>query len=360
MNRLGRHVQYAVARNGTVLGLIVLIVFFALENGNFLSWTNTKNIGQAVSELGVIAIPLALLVITGAVDLSVGSVASMSGILAAKVMESSGSTTLGILVGLGFGLGAGTLNGVLVSYLNLNSIVVTLGALSVWGGMALYITEGQTVGGLPETFTNFATTTVLGVPIQILILVLVIAVGWFVLNRLPYGRRLYAVGGNERASFLMGVPVRRVRFLMFVGVGLAASVGGLMFTSKLAAATPITGQGLEINALTVVLLGGVAFAGGMGRISGVVAGLFFVGVLQNGLVVTGTSQFLQQVFIGLTLIAAVALDDTIRQFAHRAWTQTPGSDGPAPGSEPEPALATPGHGSAADGSSEPRSAPGTR
>jgi ribose/xylose/arabinose/galactoside ABC-type transport system permease subunit len=333
MNRLGRHVRYAVARNGTLLGLVILVAFFGVENSHFLTWSNAKNIGQAVSELGVIAIPLALLVITGGVDLSVGSVASMTGILAAKVMVSTGSTLAGVIAGLGFGLGAGVLNGFLVSYLNLNSIVVTLGALSVWGGMALYLTEGQTVAGLPDSFTNFATTTIAGIPIEIFVLLVVIAIGWFVLNRLPYGRRLYSVGGNERAAFLMGVPVRRVRFLMFVGVGLAASVGGLMFTSKLAAATPITGQGLEINALTVVLLGGVAFAGGMGRISGVVAGLFFVGALQNGLVVTGTSQFLQQVFIGLTLIAAVALDDTIRQFAHSAWTgaaeppaQTPGKE----------------------------------
>lgn len=330
MNRFRHHLKYGLARNGTLLGLVVLVLFFSLENSHFLTWGNVKNIGQAVSELGVIAIPLALLVISGAVDLSVGSVASMTGILAAKVMTSTGSTTLGVLVGLGFGLGAGVLNGVLVSYLRLNSIVVTLGALSVWGGMALYITNGQTVVGLPESFTNFATTTIFGVPIEIFVLIGVIAIGWFLLNRLAYGRRLYSVGGNERASFLMGVPVRRVRFLMFAGVGLAAAVGGLMFTSKLAAATPITGQGLEINALTVVLLGGVAFAGGMGRVSGVVAGLFFVGALQNGLVVIGTSQFLQQVFIGLTLILAVALDDTIRQFAHGAWTQDATSAPPEP------------------------------
>ncbi|MDX6585296.1 MAG: ribose transport system permease protein [Solirubrobacterales bacterium] len=333
MNRFGRQVRYAVARNGTLLGLILLVVFFSVENSHFLTWSNAKNIGQAVSVLGVIAIPLALLVITGGIDLSVGSVASMTGILAAKVMVSTGSTLVGVLAGLAFGLSAGVLNGFLVSYLNLNSIVVTLGALSVWGGMALYLTEGQTVAGLPESFTNFATTTIFGIPIEIFVLLVVIALGWFVLNRLPFGRRLYSVGGNERAAFLMGVPVRRVRFLMFVGVGLAASVGGLMVTSKLAAATPTTGQGLEINALTVVLLGGVAFAGGMGRISGVVAGLFFVGTLQNGLVVTGTSQFLQQVFIGLTLIAAVALDDTIRQFAHRAWTDAVGPAAQDPGDE---------------------------
>ena len=129
-----------------------------------------------------------------------------------------------------------------------------------------------------------------------------------------------AVGGNSRAAFLMGVPVQRVQFLMFIQVGVAAALAGLMLSSKLAAATPITGQGLEINALTVVLLGGVAFAGGIGRISGVVAGLFFVGVLRNGLVVTDTSQFLQQVLIGVTLIAAVAIDDTFRQTLFKSST----------------------------------------
>jgi ribose transport system permease protein len=320
MQGIGRRVQYVLARNGTLIGLGVLILVFALQNDRFISWGNIKTIGQAVSELGVVAIPLALLVIAGAIDLSVGSVASMAGILAGKTMVSTGSTTLGIVAGLGFGLGAGAVNGLLVSYLNLNSIVVTLGALSVWAGMALYITDGQTVAGLPSAFSGLASTDPLGIPLGIFILAGVGILCWLILNRAPYGRRLYAVGGNERAAFLMGVPVRRVRFFMFVGVGGAASLGGLMLASKLSAATPITGQGLEINALTVVLLGGVAFAGGVGRVSGVIAGLFFVGALQNGLVVTGTSQFLQQVFLGLTLIAAVALDDTIRQFVRRSWS----------------------------------------
>jgi len=202
----------------------------------------------------------------------------------------------------------------------LNSIVVTLGSLSVWGGLALYITDGQTVAGLPEAFTDIAGMSVLGIPIEIFMLAVAIAYGSIVLTWMPYGRRLYAVGGNQRASFLMGIPVRWVRFSMFIQVGIAAAISGLMLSSKLGAATPISGQGLELEALTVVLLGGVAFSGGMGRVSGVVAGLFFVGVLRNGLVVTDTSQFLQQVFLGLTLIAAVALDDTIRQFARRAWT----------------------------------------
>jgi ribose/xylose/arabinose/galactoside ABC-type transport system permease subunit len=310
MPHIGKRLQFFLARNGTLLGLILLVAIFTALNPSFLTWRNAKNIGQAVSELGVVAVPLALLVIGGAVDLSVGSVASMAGVIGGQVMLSTGSAILGILAGLAVGAVAGVINGALVCYANLNSIVVTLGSLSAWGGFALYVTDGQTVAGLPDNFTALAEITILGIPLEIFILAAAIVYGFVILTRMPYGRRLYAVGGNARASFLMGVPVQRVRFLMFVQVGVAAAIGGLMLSAKLSAATPITGQG------------GVAFAGGMGRISGVVAGLFFVGVLRDGLVVTDTSQFLQQVFLGLTLIAAVAIDDTIRQLAQRAWTSS--------------------------------------
>jgi len=327
---LTRRVQYFLARNGTLIGLFVLILIFYLLNERFLSFNNARNIAEAVSALGVVAVPLALLVICGAVDLSVGSVASLAGITAATVMVSTGSTLLGIAAGLGVGLAAGAINGVLVSYFRLNPIVVTLGALSVWGGLALHLNGGKTVAGLPESFVNLGLVRVFGIPLEIIILAIVIIYGIIVLNRLPYGRVLYAIGGNRKAAFLMGIPIERVQFFMFVQVGLAASVAGLMLASKLAAATPITGQGLEISALTVVLLGGVAFTGGMGRISGVIAGLFFVGVLRNGLVVTGTSQFLQQVLLGLTLVVAVAIDDTIRRLAHREWS----ADKDTPKAEP--------------------------
>ena len=276
---LARKVQFALARNGTLVGLVILIVFFNFANEHFLSLANARNIGEAVSALGVVSIPLALLVICGAVDLSVGSIASLAGIIGALIMRDTGSTLGGAAAGLGVGLAAGTINGILVSYLRLNSIVVTLGALSVWGGLALYVTGGRTVAGLPDAFIDLGLIRLGGIPLEIFILAAAIIYGVLVLERLPYGRRLKAVGGNRRVAFLMGVPVQRVQFLMFVQVGIASALAGLMLSSKLAAATPITGQGLEINALTVVLLGGVAFAGGIGRISGVVAGLFFVGVL---------------------------------------------------------------------------------
>jgi ribose/xylose/arabinose/galactoside ABC-type transport system permease subunit len=308
-----RTIGHFLARNGTLVGCILLATFFYYWNSNFLSFLNLRNIGEAVSALGIVSIPLALLMIGGGVDLSVGSVASLSGVVCAICMIKTGSVVLGIVAGLAVGLLAGLINGFLISYYRFNSIVVTLGALSVWGGLALNLTGGRTVINLPESFTELELIKFLGLRLDVFILLATILYGLITLELLPYGRRLRAVGGNPRAAFLMGVPVERVQFLMFIQVGLAAAIAGIMLASKLAAATPVTGQGLEINALTVVLLGGVAFTGGVGHVSRVVAGLLFVGVLRNGLVFLNTSQFLQQILIGLTLIVAIVFDETIRK-----------------------------------------------
>jgi ribose/xylose/arabinose/galactoside ABC-type transport system permease subunit len=314
-----RRFWYFVARNGTLFGAILLALFFYSWNANFLSLSNLRNIGEALSALGVVAIPLSLLVIAGAVDLSVGSVASLAGIVAASIMVGTGSVVAGIAAGLCVGLVAGTINGILVSYWKFNPIVITLGSLSVWGGLALQVTGGRTVAGLPESFTDLSLIRFAGIPLEVFILAAAIVYGVLVLEFMPYGRRLRAVGGSNRAAFLMGVAVERVQFWMFIQVGLASALAGIMLASKLAAATPITGQGLELNALTVVLLGGVAFAGGIGRMAGVLAGLIFVGVLRNGLAFMNTSQFLQQVLVGLTLIVAIVFDETIRKFARNQW-----------------------------------------
>jgi len=319
-----RAIGYFLARHGTFVGCILLTIFFYHWNNNFLSLVNLRNIGEALSALGVVSIPLALLMIAGAVDLSVGSVASLSGIIAATVMVNTGSVVFGIMAGLALGLVSGLINGLLVSYYRFNSIVVTLGALSVWGGLALNLTGGRTVIGLPDSFTDLSLVKFAGIPLDVFVLLATMLYGLVTLEVLPYGRRLRAAGGSARAAFLMGVPVERVQFLMFMQVGLAAATAGIMLASKLAAATPITGQGMEINALTVVLLGGVAFTGGVGRISRVFAGLLFVGVLRNGLVFLNTSQFLQQILIGLTLVVAIIFDETIRKLGQGQMARSVG------------------------------------
>ncbi len=312
-----------LAKNGIFAALVLLVALFAILNRNFFTFGNAENILLQSAELAIVVIPLAFLLMAGSVDLSIGSVASASAVSSAMVMSQTGSTLLGIAVGLLLGLVAGALNGLLVAYGGLNPIVVTLGFLSMWGGFAQLLTGGKTVqrSSLPEDFRALGTASIGPVPIQIVLLIAVIALGWYFLRRNRLGKEILAIGGNERAAHLMGVNVRMRRFQMFLASGVAAAIVGILLTAKVQSASPTIGTGMELQALTVVLLGGVAFEGGMGRISGVVAGLLFFKVLSNGLVFLQVSPFLQTILVGATLVVAVALDSSIQRTLKRAWGQ---------------------------------------
>jgi len=323
MNRSPFTLRLFLAKNGIFAALILLIALFAVLNRNFFSIGNAENILLQSAELAIVVIPLAFLLMSGSVDLSIGSVASASAVTSALVMSSTGSTVLGIGVGILLGVVAGCLNGFLVSYMGLNPIVVTLGFLSMWGGFAQLITGGKTVqrSSLPEDFRAIGTAAVGPIPLQIILLVVVVALGWYFLRRNRIGKEVLAIGGNEKAAHLMGVNVRLRRFQLFVASGAAAAIVGILLTAKVQSASPTIGSGMELQALTVVLLGGVAFEGGMGRISGVVAGLLFFKVLSNGLVFLQVSPFVQTILVGATLVVAVALDSSIQRTLKRAWGQ---------------------------------------
>ena len=316
-------IKIFTAKNGIFLALIVLVAVFSILRPNFFSFANGQSILLQAAELGLIAIPAAFLIMSGTIDLSVGSVASAAAITGGMTMSTTGSTLLGFLAAIGTGILTGAINGFLVSYMGLNSFVVTLGALSVWGGFALLLSDGRTIprAELPDAFRAIGTLKVGPVPIQIVALVLVIALGWYVLNHTKFGKEVKAIGGNERAARLMGVNVQRSRFLLFVATGAFAALAGMFLSAKVQSANPNIGSGLELEALTVVLLGGIAFEGGVGRISGVVAGLLFFRVLRAGLVFMQASPFLQTILIGATLIVAVALDSSIQKMIRSSWAK---------------------------------------
>ncbi|WP_336651975.1 MULTISPECIES: ABC transporter permease [unclassified Leucobacter] len=316
-------IKIFAAKNGIFLALIVLVAVFSILRPNFFSFANGQSILLQAAELGLIAIPAAFLIMSGTIDLSVGSVASAAAITGGITMSTTGSTLLGFIVAISTGVLTGALNGFLVSYMGLNSFVVTLGALSVWGGFALLLSDGRTIprAELPEAFRAIGTMKIGPVPIQIVALVVVIALGWYVLNHTKFGKEVKAIGGNERAARLMGVNVKRSRFLLFVATGAFAALAGMFLSAKVQSANPNIGSGLELEALTVVLLGGIAFEGGVGRISGVVAGLLFFRVLRAGLVFMQASPFLQTILIGATLIVAVALDNSIQRMIRSSWAK---------------------------------------
>lgn len=317
----GERIRITLVQNGVLFALIALIIFFAVANPRFLSGGNILTILTQISELGLIALPIAFLIMQGNVDLSVGSIAALAGVSAGLSMIATGSAGLGILVGFVVGGLAGLVNGVLISILGLNSFVVTLGFMSAWSGLALFLTNGKTISGLPEGFTAIGSSAPLGIRLPIILLVLGVITSWWVLNHTTRGREILAVGGNLRASQLMGLKIHSIRVSTYVVTGLVAGLVGLLLASKLAAASPVVGTGMELSALTVVLLGGIAFEGGSGRIRSVLYGLAFVGVLRNGLVIMGISPYIQTILVGLTLVVAVALDRGIQQAVAQSITR---------------------------------------
>lgn len=308
-----------LAQNGVFGALIVMALIFAAINPRFLSLNNGTTILLQIAELGIIALPVAFVVMMGCADLSVGAIASCSAVISGYALLASDNAVLGILAGLAFGTAAGAINGFLIAYLGLNTFVVTLGFLSVWSGLAFLLSDGKTLVGLPPEFTQFGTLSVGFIPLQIVILILAVAAAWYILNHTAKGKQILAVGGNNRAAHLMGIRVEATKFSVFVVTGALSALAGIMLSAKLAAVSPSVGNGMELTVLTVVLLGGVAFEGGTGRISGVVAGLLFVGVLRNGLVILGVSAYLQTILVGLTLVVAVALDKSIQRIIRSAW-----------------------------------------
>lgn len=345
-----------VAENGVIGALVLLVVVLTVLNPRFLTGNNVVTIIEQIAEVGLVALPLAFLLMSGSIDLSVGSIASLAAVTFAQVAVATDNLAAAIAAALGVGLAVGALNGLLVAYGRLNAFVVTLGGLNAYGGLALFVTDGRTIAGLPAQSREIGQLGIGPFSFPVLILVLALVVAWVVLNRTAFGKHVLATGGNPRAAFLMGVDTRAVHFRLFVASGVTAALAGVLLATKLQAAAPTVGSGMEMNALTMVLLGAVAFEGGKGRIAGIIAGLLFVGALRNGLVILGVSQFLQTVVVGLTLVLAISLDSTVQRVVRRAWTTISTTSAPpsrgedGPGDDPG---GTPAREPGADGA-EPR------
>jgi ribose/xylose/arabinose/galactoside ABC-type transport system permease subunit len=295
--------------NMILIILVLVCVFFATKTGAFLTVGNWKNILINSSILLVVAVPASMLMIAGYVDMSLGSVVGLAGVVTSLAVLKLGAPAWGaILIGLSFGLLVGCVNGVLCALVGFNPIIVTLGMLSIVRGATL-LTTSSSLFGLGQAFVPIGRGSVLGVPSLVVVAILVLLVGYLFLTFTPWGRHVYAVGVNKRAAFLAGLGVRSLPFFLYAATGLAAAVGGVLFVARLDGAAPAQlGQSMELTVLTAVLMGGVAFAGGRGGLLGVLFAVLLLGVVQNGLVLLNVSSFVQLVAQGTLLVLAAGLD----------------------------------------------------
>jgi ribose transport system permease protein len=279
---------------------------------HFLTVSNLLNVLEQTSINAVIAVGMTFVILSAGIDLSVGSVLALAGVVMATLLHQDWPLPAAILGGLSVGFGFGALNGVAIAWGRLPPFIATLGMMSIARGCALLFTEGRPVSGFDESFRSLATARLLGIPAPVVITAAVYIVGRFVLSSTRFGRYVYAIGGNEEATRLSGVNVRLHKIFVYGVSGLTSGIAAILLTARLNSAQPIAGIMYELDAIAAVVIGGTSLAGGEGGVGGTLIGALIMGVLRNGLNLLGVSSFLQQVVIGVVIVVAVLLDTVLK------------------------------------------------
>lgn len=288
-----------------VLVLIALGVFFAIRSQYFWTANNLVNVATNVAVLGIIAAPATMLLIAGQFDLSVGSAAVFVGMVMAKAAPGVG-TEVAVLLALAAGLAVGIINAVGVVAFRVNAIITTLATLAAFRGAAKLVSNGQTL--ILPGFGTLGTQRIFSVPLPAYIFALVAILYFIVLKYTVFGKHIYAMGGGPRAARLAGIPVKRYIVIGFLLSALSTVLAGLIIVSQLGASSPIAAQGLELQVVTAVILGGASLSGGRGSILGTMVAVFIIGVLNNGLNLLSVQSFWQEIILGALLLSAVAFD----------------------------------------------------
>lgn len=300
---------------GTFFGFVIMVaVFAALRPTIFLSLNNLRNITEQVAILAIVASGMTIVMAAGDFDLSVGTLASLCGVIVADLLIKGMDVGPSIGIALAVGAVAGALNGLLVAYAGLSAFVATLATMTAYRGLSLWYTGGSTLfSGLDEAFRPIGQGATGSIPNAVLIMVGVLVLAWFLLEQTTLGRRLYAIGGNAEAAFLAGINVRRLRMVAFICSGIGAAIAGIVLTSRLFSAHPTAGEPLMLNSIAAVFLGMTMFREGEAHVPGALFGVLILGVLSNGLNILQVNSYLQIVLTGVIIILAVLVSGLARR-----------------------------------------------
>ncbi len=300
-----------------MLGLLVLCAGLWAATPYFLTAANLANVAEQSAIVGVIAIGMTFVILTGGIDLSVGSVVALAGVAIGVSLQHALPLPFALCVGLVTGTTAGIANGLLISVGKLPPFIATLGMMSVARGMALMLADGRPISGFQGSLRALTTNRVLGIPGSVMVMLALYAVAHIVLTRTVFGRLVYAVGGNEEAAALSGINVRAVKIVAYAICGLSASVCTMLLVARLDSAQPIAGIGYELDAIAAVVIGGTSLLGGSGSVVGTLIGALIMSVLRNGLNLLGVSSYVQQVAIGVVIVIAVLVDMALHRRVQR-------------------------------------------
>ncbi len=293
---------------GTMIGFLILLFVFSLMRPDvFPTWNNLRNVVEQIATLAIVSAGVTIVMVTSDFDLSVGSLASLTGIVTALLMKNDVGVFPSILAGLGIGFLGGFLNGVLVAYGGLSAFVATLATMTAYGGLSLLIVEGATVFGLPESFCWLGQGNLGAIPIPVFFMLLVVGLVWVILEQTTYGRRVYAIGGNAEAAYISGINTKFLRLIAFCLSGLTAAFGGIILTSRLSSAHPQAGNPFMLNAAAAVFLGMTVYREGEAHIGGTILGVLIMGIMGNGLNILGVNTYVQSILTGIIIVLAVLM-----------------------------------------------------
>lgn len=299
-----------LAKYGIYIAFAILFIILSISSESFLTTTNIMNILRQVSIIGIVAIGMSFVIITGGIDLSVGSIMALSAVVATSFAQADSSYSLfiAIIIGITVGLACGLVNGVLVTKWKVAPFIATLGMMTAARGLAMVYTDGRPVIGLSDSYNNIGSGYFLNVPIPIIIFVIIILIGIFLLNFTVFGRYVFATGGNEQSAKLSGIRVTSIKIGVYAIAGLLAGVGGIILSSRIMSGSPVLGEGYELDAIAAVVIGGTSLFGGVGSIIGTLIGVLIIGVMNNGLDLLNVSSYYQQILKGAIIVIAVLLD----------------------------------------------------
>jgi ribose transport system permease protein len=290
--------------------LLVLMIVFSIASPIFLSWKNILNIARQISMLSIVAVGMSFVLLAGGIDLSVGSQISIIGVAVSLMIVKLGmNPVMACILGLIMTTMIGFFNGFVITKTKIAPLIATLAMQTILQGVSYIICGGLPVYGLPKSIKVFAQGYIFGViPIPVVIMLFIVAIGAFILNKTYLGRYFYAVGSNEEATRLSGINTDKIRIIVYTLCGLLSGMAGIIMLGRVSSGQPVAGVGYEMDVLTAIVLGGVSVSGGKGKISGAFIGVLIIGVLSNGMSILGIDEYYQLVIKGVVLLLAVIFD----------------------------------------------------
>ena len=302
----------------SVLILLVICVFATILSPSFLSVTNLFNVFKQITVAGIVGCGMTFVILTGGIDLSVGSILGLSGVLASGVLASTGNTAAAVAVSLIVGVACGAVNGFFVSVCGIPPFISTLGMMTLLRGVILVYTKGSPIPIKVDSYKFFGKGSIAGIPVPVIILIVVFLLAHYILTQTPYGRSVYAVGGNREAARLSGIRVKTSEFLVYTLNGLMCGMAGLILTARLGSAQSTSGTGIEMDAIAAVILGGTSLSGGVGFVLPTVVGAMIMGIIDNILTLMNVNPHATNIVKGAVILIAVLVDKKVKDLSAKA------------------------------------------